>query len=222
MPRSSVMSPDLMIATPRSSGPSCDPRVHVHPQALCESTQVGAGTRIWAFAHVMSGAVLGKDCNIGDHAFIETGARIGDRVTIKNGAMIWDGVTIEDDVFIGPGVLFTNDPFPRSPRMPSARPRYQKAAWLVPTRVEQGASIGAGAVIRCGVTVGRYALVGAAALVTRDVASHRLVTGQPARPSGWVCVCGLSFNGQLECADCGRGFFESCGSSVAPRSSQTA
>src|SRR5215469_11293422 len=119
--------------------------VFVHPNALCESDEVGAGTQIWAFAHVMKGAVIGRDCNIGDHAFIETGVRIGDRVTVKNQAMVWDGVEIEDDVFIGPGVSFTNDAFPRSPRMrlPAIAARYDRRdRWLLRTRVGNSASIG--------------------------------------------------------------------------------
>src|ERR1700739_2265051 len=109
--------------------------IFVHPRALCESQQVGKGTRIWAFAHVMRGAVVGCDCNIGDHAFIETGARIGDRVTVKNQAMVWDGVEIGDDVFVGPGVSFTNDVFPRSRGQPLRQvdSDYRvKAGWLVP------------------------------------------------------------------------------------------
>src|ERR1700746_3459026 len=110
--------------------------IFVHPRALCESEQVGKGTRIWAFAHVMRGAVVGGDCNIGDHAFIETGARIGDRVTVKNQAMVWDGVEIGDDVFVGPGVSFTNDVSPRSRRrpQPAVAAGYRlEAEWLVPT-----------------------------------------------------------------------------------------
>src|SRR5438132_9142712 len=124
--------------------------VFVHPHALCESDEVGAGTQIWAFTHVMKGAVIGRDCNIGDHTFIEAGARIGDRVTVKNQAMVWDGVEIADDVFIGPGVSFTNDLLPRSARMrlPAVAARYHsRAGWLLPTRVETGASIGARCVI---------------------------------------------------------------------------
>src|SRR5262249_35715165 len=144
----------------------------IHPRALCESEEVGGGTRIWAFAHVMKGAVVGCDCNIGDHAFIEAGARIGDRVTIKNQAMVWKGIEIEDDVFVGPGVSFTNDMFPRSPRMllPAVSARYrEQTQWLVRTRVEHGASIGAQSVILPGLTIGAYATVGAGAVVTADV-----------------------------------------------------
>src|SRR6267143_1926038 len=133
----------------------------VHPHALCESDEVGAGTRIWAFAHVMKEAVIGRDCNIGDHAFIESGARIGDRVTIKNQAMVWDGVEIGDDVFVGPGACFTNDLSPRSRRIALAvvATRYQdRAGWLVRTRVENGASLGARCVILPGVDIGAYAM----------------------------------------------------------------
>src|SRR5580700_11235247 len=142
--------------------------IFVHRLALCESDEVGAGTQIWAFAHVKKGAVIGRDCNIGDHAFIETGARIGDRVTVKNQAMVWDGVEIGDDVFVGPGVSFTNDKFPRSARMllPAVVARYHaQARWLVRTRVEHGASLGARSVILPDLTIGTYAAVGAGAVV---------------------------------------------------------
>src|ERR1700730_14708952 len=158
--------------------------IFVHPRALCESEQVGLGTRIWAFAHVMKGAAIGRDCNIGDNAFIETGARIGDRVTIKNQAMVWDGVEIEDDAFIGPGVSFTNDAFPRSPRMrlPAVDARYRsEEGWLLRTRVENGASIGARCVILAGLKIGAYAMVAAGAVVTREVSAHALVAGMPAK-----------------------------------------
>ncbi|MBI4717681.1 MAG: N-acetyltransferase [Planctomycetes bacterium] len=181
--------------------------VFVHPAAICESSVVGAGTKVWAFAHVLEGAEIGRDCNIGDHTFIEGGARIGDRVTIKNQALIWEGVTIEDDAFVGPGVIFTNDRFPRSPRTPSARERYQnKSTWLEPTIVRRGASIGAGVIVICGVTIGRWAVVGAGAVVTRSVADHRLAIGRPARSTGWACVCGRALSEGLVCPACGRRF----------------
>jgi acetyltransferase-like isoleucine patch superfamily enzyme len=131
----------------------------------------------------MAGAEVGSDCNIGEHAFVETGARVGDRVTVKNGVMIWDGVTIEDDVFLGPGTVFTNDLFPRiGHRVPAGE--------FVRTTVRKGASIGANCTIVCGVTVGNYAMVGAGSVVTKNIADHALLVGNPARPVGWVCRCG--------------------------------
>src|SRR5262249_20351090 len=152
---------------------------------------VGEGTRIWAFAHVMHRAVVGRQCNIGEGVFVEGGAVLGDRVTVKNQCLIWDGVHLGDDVFVGPGVGFTNDLRPRSARMPEVADRYRSTEhWLLPTHVERGVSLGARAVILPGIRIGQYAMVGAAALVTRDVLSHQLVLGQPARPAGWVCVCG--------------------------------
>jgi acetyltransferase-like isoleucine patch superfamily enzyme len=171
-----------------------DTKVFIHHSALCESNSIGAGTRVWAFAHVMKGARIGGDCNIGDHAFIESGVTIGDRVTIKNGVMIWNGITIEDDVLIGPGAVFTNDRFPRSPRMIgtiAVTQRYSaERHWLARTHVERGASIGAAAVLGSGVRIGAFAAVGAGAVVTKNVPAHRLVLGVPAREVGWVCACG--------------------------------
>jgi UDP-2-acetamido-3-amino-2,3-dideoxy-glucuronate N-acetyltransferase len=185
--------------------------VFVHRLALCESDEVGAGTQIWAFAHVMKGAVIGRDCNIGDHAFVETGARIGDRVTLKNQAMVWDGVEIGDDVFVGPGVSFTNDIFPRSrrPPIPGGASAYQpKPEWLVRTRVENGASLGARCVILPGAHIGAYAMVGAGAVVTRDVLPHALVAGAPAKRVGWVCRCGARLIEEQatiwRCRQCGK------------------
>ena len=184
-----------------------DSTVFVHEKAICESRDVGAGTRIWAFAHVMDGAAIGRDCNLCDHVFVEGQARIGDRVTVKNGALIWEGVTIEDDAFVGPEVIFTNDRYPRSGRMPEVAEKYaDKENWLTPTLVRRGASIGAGAVIICGITIGRFAGIGAGAIVTRDVPDHRLVVGQPARPVGWVCLCGRPLDDSLGCPQCHRRF----------------
>jgi acetyltransferase-like isoleucine patch superfamily enzyme len=184
-----------------------DTPVFVHPQGLCESRHVGEGTRIWAFSHVMDGAVIGSDCNLCDGVFVESGARVGNRVTLKNGVFVWDGVTIEDDVFVGPGVVFTNDRYPRSRRMPEAGPRYDRREnWLLPTRICRGASLGAGAVIVCGVVIGRHATVGAGSVVTRVVPDHRLVLGNPARPVGWVCACGMRLDDDLMCVQCRRRF----------------
>ncbi len=149
----------------------------VHPKGLCESDKVGSGTRIWAFAHVLPGAVIGRDCNICDHTFIENDVVIGDRVTIKCGVQLWDGVRLEDDVFVGPNATFTNDQFPRSKEHPEA---------FLETTVCRRASVGANATILPGVTVGQNAMVGAGAVVTRDVPPNAIVVGNPARIVGYV------------------------------------
>src|SRR6266545_2030661 len=152
----------------------------IHRTALVETEQIGENTRIWAYSHILSGVRIGQNCNIGDHCFIEGGVSIGNNATIKNGNMIWEGVTIEDGVFIGPHVFFTNDLYPRSPRLPQASYRYHdKENWLRPTCVKQGASLGAAAVILAGVTIGRFSMVGAGAVVTRDVPDYALVRGNP-------------------------------------------
>ncbi len=143
----------------------------IHPHALVESDQIGPRTRVWAFAHVMPGAVIGADCNITDHTYIEGGVVIGDRVTVKSGVYLWDGTRVEDDVFIGPQATFSNDRFPRS------RQRFEMPI----TTIRRGASIGAGAVVLPGVTIGERAMVGAGAVVTKDVPQDVVVVGNPAR-----------------------------------------
>ncbi len=167
----------------------------VHPQALCESENVGAGTRIWALAHVMAGAVVGKGCNLCGQTFIEEGAIVGDGVVVKNGVQVWDGVALENDVFVGPNATFTNDLRPRA-----NRPLPPKD--FVPTRVRRGASLGANVTVVCGNTIGEHAFVAAGAVVTRDVPAHALVAGNPARRMAWVCQCGQSLAADLACS-CG-------------------
>jgi len=175
-----------------------DESVKVHPHALCESEDVGPGTRVWAFAHVLAGARVGARCNLGDHVYVESGARVGDDVTIKNGVAVWDHVTLENAVFVGPGVVFTNEARPRVEVH-----RAQGGFEAVPTRVGAGATLGAGAVIVCGVVIGRGAFVAAGAVVTRSVAPHAKVLGHPARFAGWVCGCGRDLDEDLVCR-CGR------------------
>ena len=183
--------------------------VYVHPAALVESDDVGPGTRVWAFAHVLEGARIGRDCNVGGHCFVEGGAWVGDGVTLKNGSMVWEGVTLEDGVFVGPGVVFTNDLRPRSPRHAPAAGRYGDTSWLARTNVGRGATIGARAVILPGIDVGAYAMVAAGAVVTRSVPPHGIVMGNPARLAGWACVCGArlpAYGDRPVCKDCGRAY----------------
>ena len=143
--------------------------VFIHPHALCESESVGEGTRIWAFCHVMAGAVVGRDCNLCGHTFIEAGAVVGDGVTVKNGVEVWDGVVLERNVFVGPNATFTNDLRPRA-----AQPL--SPADFVPTKVEEGASLGANVTVVCGHTIGRHAFVAAGAVVTEPVSYNHPIS----------------------------------------------
>ena len=149
----------------------------VHPQAIVESDKIGKNTRIWAFAHILPGAVIGEDSNICDQTFIENDVVVGDRVTVKCGVQLWDGITLENDVFVGPNATFTNDSFPRSKQYPQSFAR---------TLIRKGASIGANATILPGLTIGQYAMVGAGTVVTKDVPPFAIVVGNPARIVGYV------------------------------------
>lgn len=149
----------------------------VHEKGLCESTRVGEGTRIWAFAHVLPGATIGAGCNICDGVFIENDVTVGDNVTVKCGVQLWDGVTLENNVFVGPNATFTNDIRPRSKVYPDQ---------FLRTVVEEGASIGANATILPGVRIGRNAMIGAGAVVTRSVPPNAIVVGNPAKIIGYA------------------------------------
>lgn len=149
----------------------------IHEKALCESTKIGTNTRVWAFAHILPGAVIGTDCNLCDGVFVENDVVLGDRVTVKCGVQLWDGITVEDDVFIGPNATFTNDRFPRSKVYPEAFAR---------TLVRRGASIGANATILPGLEIGAGAMIGAGAVVTRSVPPNAIAVGNPARIVGYV------------------------------------
>jgi acetyltransferase-like isoleucine patch superfamily enzyme len=169
----------------------------IHPTAAVEDgAEVGAGTKVWHFAHVRSGARIGERCVLGKSVFVDSGVVIGAGCRIQNFVSIYSGVTLEADVFVGPSAVFTNDRYPRA----------SGGEWdRLPTLVRMGASIGANATVLCGLTIGELALVGAGAVVTADVEPHRLVVGNPAKPVGWVCRCGKGVPGGpgTACPACG-------------------
>ncbi len=161
-----------------------------HPSAEIEiGAQVGTGTRIWHQAHVRAHAQIGEMCNLGKGVYVEAHVTIGSHVKIQNHVSIFEGVTIEDGVFVGPHVCFTNDLFPRA-ITPDGKLKSVDDWEVTPTIVRYGASIGAGSVIVCGVTIGEFALIGAGSVVTKDIAAHALIFGNPARQHGYVCRCG--------------------------------
>ena len=169
-----------------------------HNSAIVDSASIGAGTRIWANAHVMGDVTIGERCNIGEGCFIESGVTIGNDVVIKNNVSVWKGVTVEDGVFLGPSVVLTNEMEPRA--------MFPKE--LATILLKKGASIGANATIVANRVIGEYATVGAGSVVTSDVPEHRLVYGNPARVRGWVCTCGRKLKpvaSQASC-ECGRQF----------------
>jgi UDP-2-acetamido-3-amino-2,3-dideoxy-glucuronate N-acetyltransferase len=161
--------------------------------------EIGAGTRIWHFSHIMGGARLGRNCSVGQNVFIADGVTIGDNVKIQNNVSLYTGVILEDDVFCGPSMVFTNVVNPRS--HVSRKHEYKQ------TLVRKGATLGANSTIVCGRTIGRYAFVGAGAVITHDVADHALVVGVPGRQVGWMCSCGVQLSadaaGAATCGTCG-------------------
>ena len=156
--------------------------VYVDPTAIIDNgVSLGSGTKVWHFVHVMKDAKIGKDCVLADYVSVGKGVKIGNRVKLENRATVYEGVTIEDKVFVGPNVTFTNDLLPRS----------FNTDWKIQlTLVKEGASIGAGTVIVCGITIGEYSLVGAGSVVTENIPPHALAYGNPARIRGFVCRCG--------------------------------
>lgn len=171
----------------------------IHKLAEVQSDQIGAETSIWQFAVVLKGAVIGKNCNINCHTFIENDVVIGNNVTIKSGVFLWDGIAIEDDVFIGPNATFVNDKSPRSKKYPDS---FQN------TLIKKGASVGANATIMGGIVLGKYSLIGAGAVVTKSVPDHAMVYGNPAIIAGWVDEMGnkLAYSGDFWISSDGKKF----------------
>ena len=174
----------------------------VHKSAFIdEPVEIGEETKIWHFSHIMSGAKIGKNCVVGQNCFIGGRAVLGNRVKLQNNISVYDLVTLEDGVFCGPSCVFTNDLNPRS-----LYPK-EKEKW-VPTLVKEGASIGANATIICSITIGRYAFIGAGAVVNHNVPDYAVVVGAPARVIGWMCECGekLNFgdNKETSCKKCSK------------------
>ena len=178
---------------------------------VAPDAQLGVGTRVWHHAQVREGARIGRECNVGKGVYVGAGVVIGDRCKIENNASLFEGLTLEEGVFVGPHVVFTND---RRPRATNPDGTLQTADdWeLGRTTVRRGASIGAGAIVLPGLEIGRYAMVGAGSVVTRDLPPHELVVGNPVRHIGWICACGRersetppASGTELRCARCGPG-----------------
>lgn len=161
-----------------------------------EDVQIGANTKIWAFSHIQSGARIGKNCSLGQNVNVSNNVIIGDGVKVQNNVSIYEGVELEDYVFCGPSCVFTNDTTPRA--------RYSKKHKYKKTLIRHDATLGANCTILCGHIVGEYATIAAGAVVTKDVASHALMVGVPAKHVGWVCKCGQVLNKDYKCPDCGK------------------
>jgi len=152
-----------------------------HTAIIDNGVSLGSGTKIWHFVHIMEDAKIGKECVLADYVYVGRGVKIGNGVKLENRATVYEGVTIEDKVFVGPHVTFTNDPYPRS---------FNTDWKILQTLVKEGASIGAGTIIVCGISIGDYSLVGAGSVVTENIPPHALAYGNPARIKGFVCRCG--------------------------------
>lgn len=189
-----------MALTHRSAGDrKVSDDVFIHESAFVDDgAQIGSGTRVWHFSHVLAGAVIGERCSLGQNVVVMNGTKIGNNVKIQNNVSVYEGVSLEDDVFCGPSMVFTNVINPRS--HVSRKNEYRK------TLVKHGASIGANATIVCGATLGEFCFIGAGAVVSKDVAPYALMVGVPARRVGWVCECGekLPQDAAPGCEACGK------------------
>ena len=169
--------------------------VFIHATAeVSNQAEIGKGTKIWNQAQIREGTQIGENCIISKNVYIDANVRIGSRVKIQNNVNVYHGVTIEDDVFLGPSMTFTNDMTPRA---------FNKDWKVSETMVKKGASLGANVTVRCGVTIGEYAMVGAGSVVTKDVPAHALLVGNPAKQIGWVCRCGGKLDENGYCTVCG-------------------
>lgn len=166
-----------------------------------KNVKIGQGSKIWHFTHIQAGAIIGEDCSFGQNVNISNNVRIGNHVKVQNNVSIYEGVELEDYVFCGPSCVFTNDLNPRA-KYPKGNAGYKK------TILKEGVTIGANATIICGHIIGRWAMVAAGAVVTKDVLDYALMTGVPARRTGWVCECGSILKDNLYCESCGRKYEE--------------
>ena len=179
--------------------PSASPGHFVHESSIVEeNVSIGEGTKIWHFSHILGGSVIGQNCNIGQNVVVGPDVTIGRGCKIQNNVSVYKGVTLEDEVFCGPSVVFTNVFNPRA--------HVKRMDELRPTLVKKGTTLGANSTIVCGVSIGRYAFVGAGAVVTKNVLDHALMAGNPARRIGWMCTCGEKLDADLACAVCGARF----------------
>lgn len=174
----------------------------VHPTSIVdENVEIGAGTKIWHFSHIQSGARIGENCSFGQNVNVSNNVIVGNGVKVQNNVSLYEGVELEDYVFCGPSCVFTNDLTPRA-KYPKGHAGYKK------TVVREGASIGANATVVCGHTIGKWALIGAGAVVTSNVPDHALMLGCPAKRRGWACECGELLKDSLTCSKCGRQYKE--------------
>lgn len=171
---------------------------YVHPTSIIDDdVEIGAGTRIWHFGHIQSGARIGENCSLGQNVNVSNHVKVGDGCKLQNNVSLYEGVELEDNVFCGPSCVFTNDLTPRA-KYPKGPAGYKR------TVVHTGATIGANATIVCGHELGAWCMIAAGAVVTKDVPAYALMAGVPAHQIGWVCECGQALDGHLHCGSCGR------------------